>query len=178
MTKPTKPREPALEPYVRGDPIPLPDASETNTETTWALFSELSATENMRYADTVPLTAPGAGVPDLPRPGGARVKLLASLVGRPVSTETVMQLARQNQRVCPQPAPWQQLYELLLARRREPDAPGPMPVLDAAAWRATPELAKRMCLRSQVEWAAAQGCLGAMHAFLNGLREEDWHHAR
>lgn len=164
------------DPYVRADPIPVPDATETSTETGWALFSELSATENLRYADTVPLTAPGAAAPPLPRPGAARVKLLAGL-GKPITIDSVLQLARQNARICPQPAKWQELYELLLAKRPSAQAPEPMPALTGAAWAATSELAKKMCLREQAAWAAAHGCLDELHAFMQALHEQDWHHS-
>lgn len=168
---------PGHDPYLHADPIPVPDATESSTETGWALFSELSETENMRYADTVPLTAPGAAVPPLRRPGAPPVKLLAGLA-KPVTIDAVLEMARQNQRVCPQQGKWHELHELLLARRRSPNAPEPMPPLSGPAWDATSELAKKMCLREQAAWAAANGCLDDLHAFMKALREEDWYHAR
>jgi hypothetical protein len=160
--------------YVFGDPIPVPDATEKSSETAWGLFSELSATQDLRYADTVPLTVPGAAVP--PRPGAKPVKLLAGLLPQRITAEAVLLLARQNNRVCPQPAPWHELHGLLLACRPAPSSDAPMVPLTGTAWSETPELAKRMCLRSQIDWASSHGCLAQAHAFLQQLREEDWYH--
>jgi hypothetical protein len=160
--------------YVFGDPIPVPDATEKSSETAWGLFSELSATQDLRYADTVPLTVAGAAVP--PRPGAKPVKLLADLLPQRIAPDAVLSLARQTNRVCPQPAHWQQLHDLLAACRAGPSTDAPMTPITGTAWRETPELAKRMCLRSQIEWASSHGCLAQAHAFLKQLREEDWHH--
>jgi hypothetical protein len=160
--------------YVFGDPIPVADATEKSSETAWGLFSELSATQDLGYADTVPVTAPGAAVP--PLPGAMPVKLLAGLLPRRITAEAVLSLARQNNRICPQPAPWQALHDLLAVCRPSPATDAPVAPLTGAAWHEAPELTKRMCLRSQIEWASRHGCLEQAHAFLKELREEDWHH--
>jgi hypothetical protein len=52
----------------------------------------------------------------------------------------------------------------------------PPPPLVGAAWAATPPLSKRMCLRDQVEWADAHGCLDAIYALLKDVPEDQWHH--
>lgn len=55
-----KPSEPASRPipqqdhYLPGDPIPVPDASEANTESTWAHFSDLPRPAEPDFLDTVP----------------------------------------------------------------------------------------------------------------------------
>lgn len=55
-----KPSEPASRPtppqdrYLPGDPIPVPDASEANTESTWALFSDAPRPAEPDFLDTVP----------------------------------------------------------------------------------------------------------------------------
>lgn len=176
--RPGPPRHDAHEPWLPGDPIPAPDATERSTDTSWALFSELRATDDMRYADTVPLTQAGIAAAPLPRPGGARLKLLPRVLGTAATVDAVLMLSRQNGRVCPMPLKWQEMFELLQARRAAPPAPGPMPVLDPAAWVRTSDLAKRMCLRDHLEWAATHGCLDEVQRFLKGLREEEWHHTR
>ncbi|QTN28893.1 hypothetical protein HZ993_03350 [Rhodoferax sp. AJA081-3] len=52
------PRPPAAERsterYLPGDPIPVPDAVEANTESTWALFSDVPRQPEPDFLDTVP----------------------------------------------------------------------------------------------------------------------------
>lgn len=55
-TKPQEPaRKPALEPdrYVPGDPIPVPEATEANSESAWALFSDAPPHPETDFLDTV-----------------------------------------------------------------------------------------------------------------------------
>ena len=37
-----------------GDPIPVPDAVEANTESSWALFSDVQRQPDPEFLDTVP----------------------------------------------------------------------------------------------------------------------------
>jgi hypothetical protein len=59
--KPTTPAQPAAPPQERpqerfmpGDPIPVPDAVEANTESTWAMFSDVARQPEPDFLDTVP----------------------------------------------------------------------------------------------------------------------------
>ncbi|MEO8655263.1 MAG: hypothetical protein ABI409_14140, partial [Ramlibacter sp.] len=61
------------ETYIFGDPIPVAEATEKNSDTTWALWAELVATEKAGFADTVPMTAPGVPT-GLPAPPEMRPK--------------------------------------------------------------------------------------------------------
>jgi hypothetical protein len=153
--------------YLPGDRIPSPDAMERNSDSAWAMFNELSAGQEARYAATEP-----AG---LMHQTPAAAPVAAS---KPqITVDAVMLEARRNNRVCPLPLQWKALYELLPVRtggdgRREPTPP----IATVAAWRATPPLSKRMCLREQVEWAASHGCLEAVASFIFGMQEDEWHH--
>ena len=40
--------------YIQGDPIPVPDAVEANTESSWALFSDVPRQPEPDFLDTVP----------------------------------------------------------------------------------------------------------------------------
>lgn len=55
---PAPPAAPAQEKlqerYLPGDPIPVPDAVEANTESTWALFSDVPRQPDPDFLDTVP----------------------------------------------------------------------------------------------------------------------------
>lgn len=56
----TVPKPPPAKPasdqerYMPGDPIPVPDAVEANTESTWALFSDVPRPPEPDFLDTVP----------------------------------------------------------------------------------------------------------------------------
>lgn len=52
-TPPPKP-ERSQERYMPGDPIPVPDAVEANTESSWALFSDVPRQPDPDFLDTVP----------------------------------------------------------------------------------------------------------------------------
>lgn len=49
------------------------------------------------------------------------------------------------------------------------------PLILAAWWGATPGQ-KRERLREHIEWAFDHDCLDAVHEFLRGLPESEWHH--
>lgn len=55
----TKPKEPVTKPaeherYMPGDPIPVPHAVEANSESAWALFSDVQRPPEPDFLDTVP----------------------------------------------------------------------------------------------------------------------------
>lgn len=169
-----------LSPYLQGDPIPRPDAVEKDTDTSWALFTDLAASENRGFADTAPptdtmrfsadersyaATVPAAlqGVPKAP----AR---------RELSVAEVIVEARRNNRVCPKPARWQQLYDMLAGKKQSGAGWEPPPPLVDAAWLGTPSIPKRMCLREHIEWAASHGSLEQVYTFMKSLPENEWHH--
>lgn len=168
-----------IPPYLPGDPIPKPEAVETDTDTGWAEWSGLAAAENRKFADT----APGTGstryttddrgyAPTTPAPLQDLQARPAAAVVRELTVVEVMVEARKNNRVCPKPARWLQLYEMLPDKRRSEPAP---PLVDAA-WNDTPSIPKRMCLREHIEWAESHGCLQQVFTFMKSLQEDEWHH--
>jgi hypothetical protein len=93
-----------------------------------------------------------------------------------VTIEDALAEMQKNDRVCPLPQKWQDLYEMLPDKKRkglgwDPALP---PIL--AAWWDTPALLKTLRLREHIEWAAAHGCLERVYSFLKALPEEQWHH--
>jgi hypothetical protein len=172
--KPDPARKHSLdEPYVHGDPIPAPDATETDTDTSWALWSDLEATDKVRYADTVPLTLPG---PSTKLPAPSAPKRSRSDSHARVTLEDALMECRRNNRVCPTPPKWQQLYQLLAAKAHEGGRSPPPEPLTGEAWLNTPALAKRMSFRDHIEWAAAHGCIDEVFGFVKRLPEDHWHH--
>ncbi len=93
-----------------------------------------------------------------------------------VTLEQALEEAQKNDRVCPQPQKWNELYELLPNRVRrgngwEPDLP-----LILAAWWDTPAIQKILRLREHIEWASEHGCLDVIYEFMQNLMEEEWFH--
>ena len=160
MNKPAPP--PARPPRNVFADTNLPQAHESNTDSAWQQFQDLEHRENARFADTQPAD---------------KSLLLDALKRQPapnpqnLTVDDVLVEARKNNRVCPQPVFWFQLYDLLPEGPRRP-APPP----DGPAWRASSSLAKRMALRDQLEYAARVGTLSAVMAFLKKMREQDWLH--
>lgn len=185
--------DPKSRPIPPGDPSTwsdldrheLPHANEDESDTAWATFQALS--EPVEFAPTQPAsmpmplpkgdpryatTVPGALMRDTtPAPLGP----LAPPVHR-ITLDAVVAEARRNNRVCPQPQPWQQLYEMLPDKKQNGRTWEPPPPLTGSAWGVTPSMTKRMCLRDQLEWAEKKGRLAEVYAFLKALPEESWHH--
>lgn len=90
--------------------------------------------------------------------------------------EEVLAEVRKNNRVCPQPQKWRQLYDMLPDKQRKGAGWEPPLPLILAAWWDTPALLKMLRLREHVEWAVAHDCLQEVYVFLRGLPEDQWHH--
>lgn len=177
------PKKAMDEPYLFGDRIPTPETQERDTETAWATFHELEQRHQARFAETVPASAPqplspterafAPTAPDtLPR---ARKKPVAAAPKGPGLTELLAE-ARRNDRVCPLPAAWQGLYQLLPDKRQEGAVWEPAPPITGPAWKATSAVPKRLCLRDHLEWAATHGAAAEVLDYLKGLLEEEWLH--
>jgi hypothetical protein len=94
-----------------------------------------------------------------------------------VTLEETLQEAQKNNRVCPQPKRWQELYELLPEKKRKGNKwdPAVPPIL--AAWWDTPALLKVLRMREHIEWASKHDYLDNVYRFLSELPESEWHHA-
>ena len=87
-----------------------------------------------------------------------------------------LELSQKNNRVCPQPNRWQELYEMLPDKKRKGGGWKPPLPLILAAWWATPALPKMMRVREHLEWASDHCCLDEVLKFLADLPESDWYH--
>jgi hypothetical protein len=172
--------------YIRGDAIPVPEVVEMNSDSAWAMWNDAHAAHEAKFADTAPAsiadmaaaadprfaaTVPGALNPDHPaiqRGNGVRQPPQP----RRISLDDAMLEARKNNRVCPVPPRWQELYQLLPDKKNNQ----PTPPLVGPAWSVTPSISKRMCLREQLEWAESRGKLEEVLSFLQRLPEAEWHH--
>lgn len=91
----------------------------------------------------------------------------------------MLEYARLNNRICPQPQAWNRLWNLLPDRTQQPAGRWnpPLPLILAAWWDAK-DADKMLRLREHIEWADAHGAIDAVDVFLRGLSEEDWFHGQ
>jgi len=93
-----------------------------------------------------------------------------------ITFDDVMDETRKNDRVSPQPARWQELYELLPDKKRLGNGWEPALPLILAAWTDAPHLSKSLRLREHIDWASTHGCLDDVYKFLTDLPENDGYH--
>lgn len=144
---------------VLADLGPLPEVVESNSETVWQTFMQLQAHQRAAFSKTVPSTISGLYEPS--------EQGLQSL-----TVDDVMVEARRLNRICPMEPQWSRLCSILR------DAVGlePPAAICGAEARSTPKLTKRIRVRDQVEWAAQNGVLQLMAAFVSALPEDQWVH--
>lgn len=146
--------------------LPVPEAREGG-DSTWALWHEASRKLDEAFAETQPSTAaPLSADPPTDEPRGAQRH-------EPLAADALMVVARRNNRVCPRPQHWLQLYHQLEGSGYVDLAPPPVgPWL----WGKLSDLQKRLRFREHVEWAERHGKLDVVARFMAGLAEPDWLH--
>jgi hypothetical protein len=163
------------EPFDPFAPIPQPDVVEKSSETTWELWNDVRDKEHTRYADTVPMTVPGAPSP-LTRPGAHGGPLRPAAAAGATGLAKLVEECKRNNRVCPQPVQWQRLDGMLRAKSPA-NAPATLASpLSPIDWRNTTSLAKRLIFRSVIDWAAANALTEDALQFVRALPEDQWHH--
>ena len=144
------------------------EAIEKDTDSAWALWQEANAKVeggDPRYAKTEP--AGLAGTKPAQPAGAAFVPH-----EKAVTVEEAMLIARKNNRVVPRPVRWHEMFAMIPGKEEA----RPPPPITGKAWNTTTSLAKRNCLREQLDWAASRGALGELVSFLQALPESDWLH--
>ncbi|HET8746873.1 MAG TPA: hypothetical protein VFM98_14795 [Ramlibacter sp.] len=143
--------------------IPAPEALEGG-DSLWAEWEEASRRMDLAFAPTQPSQAvPLSGKAPEPAPAEHH----------PLSADALMVRARRNNRVCPLPAKWLQLYDALDGERY---ADLPPPPVQPWMWRKLSSLQKRLRFREHVEWAERHGRLEQLARFMDRLAEDDWLH--
>lgn len=167
---------PPANPYNVFEPLPQPEVIEKSSETTWELWQEVRDKEHARYADTVPLTSPGPGMGATLAGANMAPPVLRPAVAHGVSgADQLTQEAKRKNRVCPKPAQWQQLHDML--RTKAPAASGALaPPLAGTEWQVTNSLAKRLSFRNLIDWAIGNGLAEDALRFVRALPEDQWHH--
>ncbi len=88
----------------------------------------------------------------------------------------VLEEAKRDARVCPQPLKWKELWEMLPAKRRKGAGWEPPLPLILAAWHETPHLSKLIRLQEHIRWADLHGVLPEVYDFLKSLNKDDWYY--
>lgn len=147
-------------PFAESSPVPIVKEMDGNTgwdEWSRAVQQQEAGSEAFAPTHALPLQAAAAAA--------AREEAML---------QQLMETARSGKRVCPKPEKWLAMYALLEASGAT--APLPPRPLTGLVWQRTPAGPKRMSFTEHLLWAAANGCLPAVHAFIASLEERDWHH--
>jgi hypothetical protein len=90
--------------------------------------------------------------------------------------DDLLVFAKSEGRVCPQPPHWNKLYQLLPNTKTKGAGRDPANPLILAAWWDSSDEQKRERLSTHIHWAADQGALDTVAAFLRSLSKDQWHH--
>lgn len=92
------------------------------------------------------------------------------------SFDSLWRYCTADNRVCPMPQRWNELFGKLKDTRRGGNGWEPALPLILAAWHDSGAMFKTLRLREHIEWARDHGQLEEIGAFVRALREEDWFH--
>lgn len=147
--------------------MPCPEAKEGGPSM-WELWQAESRRLDLAFARTQPPDAAPRAAASVPAPNEPELSS-----ARRLSADLLMTVARRNNRMCPRPGPWTQLYQLLEGHRFEDLQPPPVA---ASRWPNLSPLEKRLRFREHVRWAARHGRLKQVASFMGGMAEADWLH--
>jgi hypothetical protein len=148
-----------------------PAALEDISEETWREFQALQHSGEQQFQPTQPMP----NVARSPRAAAPTTQARTSAADpTSAAVDQALQIARGNNRVCPMPAQWQALFELM--QSLAPPQSVPPVVIDGAAWNMVPAMQKRLRLGEQIEWAGRLGIAKPVVAFLRSLPEDAWLH--
>jgi hypothetical protein len=92
------------------------------------------------------------------------------------SVESVMQFAREKNRICPQPQRWNELWDMLPDKQRAGGGWSPPLPLILGAWWHTSDSEKQERFLSHIQYAAEHGALEQVHRFLKSLAQDQWYY--
>jgi hypothetical protein len=111
---------------------------------------------------------------------GAMITALAAAMPKSPSLEDLITYAQRNQRVCPVPRRWKDLYDILNPALLDSGGARlnwtPAGPLILGGWWHTSSEDKRRRLQEHIEFAATRGLLEDVGRFLRSLPEAEWAH--
>ena len=91
--------------------------------------------------------------------------------------QELMDYAVSNNRVCPMPEKWNELWKTLSKEENLQGAFKLAPPLILAAWHESTDQEKILRLKEQLIFAEQQGLIDQAESFLHGLNETHWYHS-
>lgn len=79
-------------------------------------------------------------------------------------------------RVCPQPQQWKELWEMLPNKHQDGVSRKPSLPLILAAWHNTTDAEKKSRFKEHIEYAATNGVLDDVEAYIMRLTHDQWYH--
>jgi hypothetical protein len=89
--------------------------------------------------------------------------------------DDLLTYCQSNDRVCPKPNSWHELWQMLPARQG-PEGWEPALPLILAAWYETPAMLKMIRLAEHLRYAEANGVLPEVEHYVRSLDESEWAH--
>jgi hypothetical protein len=93
-----------------------------------------------------------------------------------IELDEILTFSQAEQRVCPQPQAWNQLWELLPNKNPVGSGWEPSLPLILGAWWHTSDSEKQSRFLSHIQWAAEHDALPKIAAFIKSLTPEQWHY--
>ena len=91
--------------------------------------------------------------------------------------ESLWEYCTLNNRLCPKPDRWSELYNLLKNKKQKPSGGWePSLPLILGAWHNTMPIEKQLRFREHIEWALNNNQLDEIGFYLRSLKEEEWVH--
>jgi len=92
------------------------------------------------------------------------------------SFTSLWQFCTSNNRVCPMPMKWNDLYQMLHDTKQVGAGYEPSIPLILGAWGNTSDNQKQERLKIHIKWAEDHNQLDEIGNYLRALKEEDWAH--
>jgi len=91
--------------------------------------------------------------------------------------ETLWEYCISNDRMCPKPQRWNELYGMLKNTKQNPDGGWtPSLPLILAAWHDTMPIEKQLRFKEHIQWAFDNNQIEEIGKYLRTLPEDDWVH--
>ena len=88
--------------------------------------------------------------------------------------EALLSYCELDNRICPMPSAWNELWKSLPDRSRIGSVWRPAPPLILAAWDNSSDAEKKNRFLEHLEWADQQGALAEVDKFLRRLSTHEW----
>jgi len=91
--------------------------------------------------------------------------------------KTLWKYCTANNRLCPNPQRWNDLYRMLINTKQKPFGGwGPSAPLILAAWGHTMPIEKQLRFKGHIQWASDNNQTEEVGKYLRSLSENDWTH--